>query len=94
MFWRISVDEELGVIECRTYGPTIGGRQLASVGEIYHSADGWRPSLTRHGGMPPVELIGLECSGWWSGANNGVYTLGFQLATIADGRMRSRSRPR
>ena len=74
MFWRISVNDELGTIECRKYGPNIGGRQFANVGEIYHSADGKRGSLTRNCGMPPAKAIGLECSGWWSGSNNGVYT--------------------
>lgn len=74
MFWRISVDDELGVIECRKYGPNIGGRAFANVGEIYHSADGRRGSLTRNCGMPPAKAIGLECSGWWAGSNNGVYT--------------------
>jgi hypothetical protein len=75
MFWRISVDDELGTIECRKYGPNIGGRALASVGEIYHSADGKRGSLMRNCGHPPWRNIGLECSGWWGGANNGVYTV-------------------
>lgn len=75
MFWRISVDDELGTIECRKYGPNIGGRALGSVGEIYHSADGKRGSLMRNCGHPPWRNIGLECSGWWGGANNGVYTV-------------------
>ena len=75
MFWRISVDDALGTIECRKYGPNIGGRALASVGEIYHSADGKRGSLMRNCGHPPWRNIGLECSGWWGGANNGVYTV-------------------
>jgi hypothetical protein len=74
MFWRISVDDELGVMECRKYGPTIGGREFASVGEIFHSIDGQRGSLMRNCGFPPVKTIGLECSGWWGGADNGVYT--------------------
>jgi hypothetical protein len=75
MFWRISVDDELGTIECRKYGPNIGGRTLASIGEIYHSFDGKRGSLMRNCGHPPWRNIGLECSGWWGGANNGVYTV-------------------
>ncbi len=75
MFWRITVDDELGVIECRKYGPNIGGRKLANVGEIYHSFDKQRGSLMRNCGLPPWQNIGLECSGWWGGANNGVYTV-------------------
>ena len=75
MFWRISVNDELGTIECRKFGPNIGGRALASVGEIYHSADGKRGSLMRNCGLPPWKNIGLECSGWWGGANNGYYSV-------------------
>ena len=75
MFWRITVDDELGTIECRKYGPTIGGRALANVGEIYHSFDGKRGSLMRNCGFPPWKNIGLECSGWWGGNNNGMYTV-------------------
>ena len=75
MFWRISVDDELGAIECRKFGPNIGGRALASVGEIYHSADGKRGSLMRNCGHPPWRNIGLECSGWWGGADNGLYAV-------------------
>ncbi|MEX2577985.1 MAG: PVC-type heme-binding CxxCH protein [Verrucomicrobiales bacterium] len=74
MFWRISVDDELGVIECRKYGPNIGGRKFTTVGEIYHSHDGRRGGLMRNCGLPPWRNIGLECSGWWGGSNNGVYT--------------------
>ena len=75
MFWRISIDDELGVMECRKFGPTIGGRKFANVGEIFHSHDGKRGSLMRNCGLPPWKAIGLECSGWWGGANNGVYTV-------------------
>ena len=74
MFWRISVDDELGIIECRKFDPNIGGRKFANVGEIYHSHDRKRGSLMRNCGLPPWKNIGLECSGWWGGANNGIYT--------------------
>jgi hypothetical protein len=74
MFWRVTFDEELGVMECRKYGPGIGGRKYASVGEAYHSYDGQRGSLMRNCGYPSWRIIGLDCSGWWGGANNGVYT--------------------
>ena len=74
MFWRVTYDEELGVMECRKYGPGIGGRKFASVGEIYHSHDGQRGSLMRNCGYPSWKVIGLDCSGWWGGANNGIYT--------------------
>jgi hypothetical protein len=74
MFWRVTFDEELGVMECRKYGPGIGGRKFANVGEAYHSHDGERGSLMRNCGYPSWKVIGLDCSGWWGGANNGVYT--------------------
>lgn len=74
MFWRITVDDELGVMECRKFGPTIGGRKLANIGEIYHSHDSKRGSLMRNAGYPSWAVVGLDCSGWWGGANNGFYT--------------------
>ena len=74
MFWRITIDDELGIMECRKYGPTIGGRKQAAVGEIYHSHDGQRGSLMRNAGYPSAYLVGLDCSGWWGGSNNGSYT--------------------
>ena len=39
MFWRVSFDESDEVMEVRKYGPGIGGRKLAQVGELYHSHD-------------------------------------------------------
>lgn len=74
MFWRVTFDEQLGVMECRKYGPTIGGRKYATLGEAWHSHDGRRGSLMRNCGYPSWKVIGLDCSGWWGGANNGVYT--------------------
>ena len=74
MFWRITYDEELGIMECRKYGPGIGGRKFAKVGEIWHSFDVQRGSLMRNCGLPSWKIIGLDCSGWWGGANNGIYT--------------------
>ncbi len=75
MFWRVSFNDDLSIMECRKYGPKIGGRKFAQVGEIYHSHDGKRGSLMRHAGYPAYKVIGMECSGWWGGANNGVYTV-------------------
>lgn len=74
MFWRVTYDEELGVMECRKYGPGIGGRKFANVGEVWHSFDNQRGSLMRNCGYPSWLVIGLDCSGWWGGANNGAYT--------------------
>ncbi len=75
MFWRVSFNDDLSIMECRKYGPKIGGRKFAQVGEIYHSHDRKRGSLMRHAGYPAYKVIGMECSGWWGGANNGVYTV-------------------
>ncbi|MGY8653013.1 MAG: PVC-type heme-binding CxxCH protein [Verrucomicrobiia bacterium] len=74
MFWRVSFNDDQSIMECRKFGPLIGGRKFAQVGEIYHSHDGKRGSLMRHAGYPAYKVIGLECTGWWGGSNNGVYT--------------------
>ena len=75
MFWRVSFDEKLGVMECRKYRPSIGGRPFASVGEIYHSHDGLRGSLMRFCGYPSWKVIGLDCGGWWHAIDNRVYAV-------------------
>ena len=72
MFWRVSFDESGEVIECRKFGKAIGGRNLAKVGELYHSHDFKRGSLMRFCGYPAWQLVGLECIGW-GGANFANY---------------------
>jgi len=65
MFWRVSFNDEGTVMECRKFGPELGGRPGATVGELWHSQDGRRGSLTRECGMPAWQLIGLDTLGWW-----------------------------
>ena len=64
MFWRVSFDESDEVMEVRKYGPGIGGRKLAQVGELYHSHDFKRGSLMRFCGYPAWKVVGLTCIGW------------------------------
>ncbi len=72
MFWRVSFDESGEVMEGRKFGKAIGGRNLAKVGELYHSHDFKRGSLMRFCGYPAWQLVGLECIGW-GGANFANY---------------------
>lgn len=65
MFWRVSYDDDGGVMECRKYDTDIGGREGASPGEVYHSHDKKRGSLMRYAGYPAWKVLGLECIGWW-----------------------------
>ena len=78
MFWRVSFDEDGGVMECRKFQSNIGGRAFATVGELYHSHDGKRGALWRECGRPAWEVIGLETIGWASTGKEegyGVYTV-------------------
>ncbi len=72
MFWRVSFHETGEGMECRKFGKSIGGRNLAKVGELYHSHDFKRGSLMRFCGYPAWKLVGLECIGW-AGANFANY---------------------
>jgi hypothetical protein len=64
MFWRTSFDHERGIMECRKLDDRIGGRGGATVGELYHSQDKRRGSLTRECGYPAWKFVGLDCIGW------------------------------
>jgi len=71
VFWRVSFDLTAGVMECRKFDSSIGGRAAACIGELWHAQDGKRGSLMRECGYPAWKLIGLECVGWWgTGAND------------------------
>ena len=65
MFWRVSFDDDLAVMECRKFGRNIGGSKHAQIGELWHSQDGRRGSLMRQCGIPAWKVVGLECLGWW-----------------------------
>ena len=64
MFWRVSFDETDEVMEVRKFGRGIGGRNLAQIGELYHSHDFQRGSLMRFCGYPAWKVVGLTCIGW------------------------------
>ena len=75
MLWRVSYNSEGTVMECRKLDPALGGRAGCTVGEIWHSQDGRRGSLTRECGYPTWKLIGLDTLGWTGIAPNnfGLY---------------------
>jgi len=80
MFWRVSFDPTGTVMECRKVpyypGECLGGRQFASIGEMWHSDDFQRGGVMREAGYPAYLLIGMECAGWFDDAytqNFGVY---------------------
>ena len=78
MFWRVTYDDDGSVMECRKLVPRIGGRESATVGELYHSHDKKRGSLMRYCGHPAWKVLGLECIGWWGHREResfGVYQL-------------------
>jgi N,N-dimethylformamidase len=62
MLWRTSFDDE--VMECRKFDDRIGGRQFATIGELYHTHDHRRGSMLRECGSPSWKVIGLEADGW------------------------------
>ncbi len=62
--WRVSFNDDCTVMECRKLGEGLGGRPGCTVGELWHSQDGRRGSLTRECGMPAWKVIGLSMLGW------------------------------
>ncbi len=66
MLWRVSFNEDQSIMECRKLDQAIGGRPGCTMGEIWHSHDGSRGSITRECGMPAWKLIGLGTFGWAS----------------------------
>lgn len=74
LFWRVSFDDDLAVMECRKEGDaSIGGRQYATLGEAFHSDDGLRGSLMRECGFPAYRLVGLESVGYWNAVDERDY---------------------
>ena len=64
MVWRVSFNDECSIMECRKFDPGLGGRPGATIGELWHSQDGRRGSLTRECGMPAWKVVGLSMLGW------------------------------
>jgi hypothetical protein len=71
--WRVSFDPTGTIMECRKLGTLPGGRPGCTVGEMWHSHDGRRGSLTRECGYPAWRLVGLATLGFWGGEQNTRY---------------------
>lgn len=64
VFWRVSFDREVGVMECRKVDAP-GDQMLPHErGESWHSDDGERGGLLRDCGHPGWRWTGLETLGW------------------------------
>lgn len=72
MFWRVSFDDDLTVMECHKLEGIPGGD--TPIGEIFHSHDGLRGSLMRECGYPAYDLIGMESVGFWNNDKPQAYT--------------------
>ena len=71
--WRVSYNEDGTIMECRKLNAFAGGRPGCTMGEIWHSQDGRRGSLTRECGYPAWKLIGLDSLGFWGAESNTLY---------------------
>jgi hypothetical protein len=71
--WRVSYNEDGTIMECRKLNAFAGGRPGCTMGEIWHSQDGRKGSLTRECGMPAWQLLGLDSLGFWGAESNAVY---------------------
>jgi N,N-dimethylformamidase len=59
-FWRVSFDEEAGVLECRKADAPGTQVRADRRGETWHSHDGRRGGMARECGYPAWKLFGLE----------------------------------
>ena len=73
MFWRVSSDEDGTAMECRKHGADIDGRGRAHIGEIFHSHDQRRGSLTRYCGLPVWKVLDSDYFGRWEPRDHGVF---------------------
>jgi hypothetical protein len=69
----VSYNEDGTIMECRKLNAFAGGRPGCTMGEIWHSQDGRKGSLTRECGMPAWQLLGLDSLGFWGAESNAVY---------------------
>lgn len=70
LFWRVSFDEYLSVMECRKVDAPGEQVPAARRGESWHSHDGMRGGMMRECGYPGWKLIGLETLGWNNQGNS------------------------
>ncbi len=71
--WRVSYNDDDTIMECRKLNAFAGGRPGCTMGEIWHSQDGRRGSLTRECGYEAWKLVGLDSLGFWGGESNVPY---------------------
>jgi hypothetical protein len=65
IFWRVSFDDDMTVMECRKIDSRVGGQVDANhYGMAWHSQDGARGGLMREAGYPSVSVLGTETLGW------------------------------
>lgn len=64
LFWRISFDREMSVMECRKVDAPGDQMKPHERGEAWHSHDGQRGGMLRECGHPGWRYTGLETLGW------------------------------
>jgi len=64
MFWRVSLDLDDGVMECRKFGIGGGFNSANAHGEVWHSMDGDQGGLLRDLELPCWKVLGLESAGF------------------------------
>ena len=64
VFWRVSLNAEGTVMECRKADAAGQRVPLERRGEAWHSHDGRRGGMLRECGFPGVDLIALDCLGF------------------------------
>ena len=74
LFWRVSFDEESGVLECRKADAPGDQVPLEKRGECWHSQDGLRGGLLAECGYPGWNLCGLTTLGWIDPGNASHFT--------------------
>ncbi len=75
MFWRVSFDSDLTIMEGRKYPDWVtewGGSSATHIGEAWHSQDWERGGLLRECGNPMWPLTGMECVGYDDESNYNV----------------------
>lgn len=71
--WRVSFNDDDTIMECRKLNVIPGGRPGCTVGEMWHSQDGRKGSMTRECDMPAWSLLGLDSLGYWGAESNVPY---------------------
>lgn len=64
VFWRVTVEEDERVIECRKVDASSDQIPPERRGEAWHSQDGERGGMLYSSGYLPWDLVGLDSLGW------------------------------